>query len=163
MACLFRESLDERRGRAVFGYVFAAVAVGIVYAKSVGFEPSGLLPPSLGPVFGSLLWYGALAVALYACRNFLVPFTLAIGLITLDSQMLGPDAHVLARERTFFGIYEVSEDANGIIRRLMHGSTVHGAQAVQAEFGKLPMTYYNREGPVGQLIGSRATGRVTSR
>jgi len=153
LACLFRTPLVRRDGSAVTGYVFAAAAIVIGLATSFGFDPTSLLPPAWAP----LLFYGALAVALYGCRKFVLPFTLAIGLITLDSQMISSDSNLLARERTFFGIYEVSVSANGRVRKLMHGSTVHGAQAVQRELQKLPLTYYNREGPIGQLIaGYRA-------
>jgi spermidine synthase len=35
---------------------------------------------------------------------------------------------------------------------LVHGTTVHGAQGVAAESWREPLTYYHREGPLGQLF-----------
>jgi hypothetical protein len=57
----------------------------------------------------------------------------------------------LLTERTFFGVYRVI--AEGDQRHLLvHGTTVHGAQNVGARASDVPLTYYHRTGPVGQVF-----------
>ena len=57
-------------------------------------------------------------------------------------------------ERTFFGIHKVM--STGEERLLVSGTTNHGAQAVDVNLKCEPLTYYSREGPVGQLFASLA-------
>jgi spermidine synthase len=60
---------------------------------------------------------------------------------------------VLLAERTFFGRYKVMEYAhNGGFHVLRHGSTLHGAQSLMPERRRVPLTYYLRRGPLGQIF-----------
>jgi hypothetical protein len=66
-------------------------------------------------------------------------------------------------ERSFFGIHRVAIDANRHIRELYHGTTLHGAQSTDPLQECEPLTYYSRQGPIGQLFesfGSRQPGAV---
>jgi SAM-dependent methyltransferase len=66
---------------------------------------------------------------------------------------------VLLRTRSFFGVYTVSADRAGYWHRLYHGTTLHGDQCLLDDMRDTPTTYYNREGPLGQVIetlGARA-------
>lgn len=148
LACLFRAELDHEERNPWWAYVFAMVAVGLGLSSRFDFYPAAFVAPAWAP----LALYGALAIALYVCRRYLLPFTLAIAVITLDSQIVDYDGELLARERTFFGMHEVVLSENRKLNKLYHGTTVHGAQATQPELQRLPLTYYNPEGPVGQLI-----------
>jgi len=151
LACLFRVSSGEGAQRKLPAYFWAAVAVALALSQRFGFDPVEMLPTEWAP----LALYGAIAAALYVCRYCLLPFALAIAVITLDSQILDYDGELLAKDRTFFGMHEVVRSSNGKLNKLFHGTTVHGAQATQEmgpEVQRLPLTYYNREGPIGQLI-----------
>ena len=150
LACLFRVGSGQEAGRQWLAYLWATVAVALAVTDRFGFYPMEVLPPAWAP----LIFYGAIALALYACRRRVLPFALAIAVITLNGLLLEYDGELLAKDRTFFGMHEVVRSANGKLNKLFHGTTVHGAQATQAEFQRLPLTYYNREGPIGQLISS---------
>jgi hypothetical protein len=90
-------------------------------------------------------------VALYALAERPLGFGLGIA-AALGATLLSADAHrVLARERSFFGVYTVKRDPAGY-NLLIHGTTVHGAQRVTAEGWREPLTYYYRAGPLGQLF-----------
>jgi hypothetical protein len=118
-----------------------------------------------------------LAGAAWAMAALLVP-TLALWLRRIDTRPVGlligmtlffASAAVvparsragqeLARERNFFGTVRVRESDG--YRRLVHGRTMHGAQATGPQARETPTTYYAREGPLGdifRLLGPRRTG-----
>jgi hypothetical protein len=60
--------------------------------------------------------------------------------------------------RSFFGVHKVAEIANGKVRLLYHGTTLHGAERVKADDGTPvtgtpePLTYYYFGGPIGDAI-----------
>ncbi|MFO0557291.1 MAG: hypothetical protein U0269_04680 [Polyangiales bacterium] len=66
--------------------------------------------------------------------------------------------------RSFFGVLRVVDE--GDVRRLMHGTTIHGAQRISQRNRCEPMTYYARSGPLGALFESEraraATGRTVA-
>lgn len=60
---------------------------------------------------------------------------------------------VLLAERTFFGRYKVMEyPMQGGFHVLRHGSTLHGAQSLDPARRREPLTYYLRNGPLGQIF-----------
>jgi spermidine synthase len=83
------------------------------------------------------------------------PWRFAIGV----SFMLGAAAivgtaawgRVLHAERTFFGVYRVSEDRAGRFVTLYHGTTVHGRQRTGSAAPE-PLTYYHRRAPIGDVL-----------
>jgi hypothetical protein len=58
----------------------------------------------------------------------------------------------LHTERSFFGVYEVSETREGRYYTLYHGTTLHGAQSRDPARRMEPMTYFHRDGPIGQVF-----------
>lgn len=63
--------------------------------------------------------------------------------------------------RSFFGVLRVVDQ--GDVRRLMHGTTIHGAQRISRQNACEPMTYYAREGPLGRLFASERSRAATGR
>ncbi len=59
---------------------------------------------------------------------------------------------VLHRERTFFGVHEVTSVQNGDWHVLTHGTTTHGVQAFRGKGRLLPTAYYHPSGPFGDLV-----------
>jgi len=58
--------------------------------------------------------------------------------------------HVIYQERSFFGINRVESELGGFVHILKNGTVTHG---VQLGFQpRLPITYYHRTGPMGQLL-----------
>jgi hypothetical protein len=58
------------------------------------------------------------------------------------------------RIRSYFGIYSMSDNANGTARILTHGTTLHGMQNLAAKDRLEPTTYYARGSGVGIALGS---------
>lgn len=97
-----------------------------------------------------LLALGALCVVQRdkALRQLAFAATTALTVVILPSQMNSGDA-----ERSFFGTHRVSLTADGKVRLLWHGTTVHGADRLIAEDGSrverpIPMTYYYPGSPM---------------
>jgi hypothetical protein len=59
---------------------------------------------------------------------------------------------VLHRERTFFGVHQVTSAQNGDWHVLTHGTTTHGVQAVRGKVHLLPTAYYHPSGPIGDVV-----------
>jgi len=60
--------------------------------------------------------------------------------------------------RSFFGVHQVIDMADGTHRLLFHGVTIHGAERIRAEAGETlparpePLTYYYSGGPLSDVI-----------
>ena len=63
------------------------------------------------------------------------------------------DRSSLLVERSFFGQYRVNRSEYGY-HVLQHGSTLHGAQSLAPRQRRDPLTYYVREGPLGDVFTS---------
>jgi hypothetical protein len=108
--------------------------------------------PESGTI-GMLLVCVPSAVALYALAERPLGFGLGIA-AALAAALLTADGHtVVARERSFFGVYTVKRDPAGY-HVLVHGTTVHGAQSVDPSGWRAPLTYYHRDGPLGHLFSA---------
>lgn len=85
------------------------------------------------------------------------PFRLALGAgaIYAAVQLAGSaGSNILLQERSFFGIYRVRRIAEYHV--LQHGTTTHGAQSRSLERRMEPLTYYYREGPLGDIFATTA-------
>src|SRR5581483_12071620 len=54
----------------------------------------------------------------------------------------------------FFGLSRVTRDADGRYHLLMHGTTLHGMQALDPARRREPLTYYDASGPVGDVFAA---------
>jgi hypothetical protein len=94
----------------------------------------------------------ALALFCFSTR----PLRFALGsfaaLLSLAPDLFGSPDYRLKRERSFFGVYAVKQIQfpEGKFHFLFNGHTMHGGQNMDRPQG--PVTYYTREGPVGQLF-----------
>ncbi len=69
--------------------------------------------------------------------------------------------HIQAR--SFFGTLSVTDykdDDDVLYHKLVHGTTLHGQQAFEPLSGE-PLTYYHRQGPVGDIFRVTPTGTST--
>jgi spermidine synthase len=97
--------------------------------------------------FAALVCYG---FAFWALR-----FGLGVGAIFLAGVLYSSgDYPVLHRERSFFGVLQVQADATGQYHFLYHGTTLHGAQSLDPQRRREPLTYYIPTGPVGQVFNA---------
>ena len=96
---------------------------------------------------------GALLVLTFSLR----PIRLGLGMAALlfTAGTLGCDTQtILQQSRSFFGVIRVKSDGN--YHSLEHGTTRHGMQCfVSAERRGDPLSYYSREGPLGQVFAKK--------
>ncbi len=110
---------------------------------------------AMGWLDETALWVAALLIVMIWIvrrHRWLTIFTVSAALTGLA----GIDPLVMSwnglRQRSYFGIYTVRENETGTIRKLAHGTTLHGAQKLEA--GKLlePTTYFGPQSGAGQIL-----------
>jgi hypothetical protein len=79
-------------------------------------------------------------------------FAGAAGGLLVGAAVVRTGGEVLARERTFFGVHQVTAIQNGDWHVLTHGTTTHGVQAVRGRMHALPTAYYHPSGPIGDVV-----------
>jgi hypothetical protein len=93
---------------------------------------------------------GGIVLAFGSRPSFLVIMT---GLVlALAVFVLSPAA--VFRDRSFFGVTEVLLPAEGDRLILMNGTTIHGIQTIDPAKRLVPISYYIRSGPVGDLFAA---------
>ncbi len=79
----------------------------------------------------------------------LLTVTLLIASVAL---VVVQEQSALVTERTFYGSYRVRTSENQHV--LLHGTTLHGTQFLDAARAQTPTTYYARQGPFGDLVAA---------
>ncbi|MCA1575790.1 MAG: fused MFS/spermidine synthase [Acidobacteria bacterium] len=86
-------------------------------------------------------------------RNRPVRFALALGAVMLASIVYSEtDTRTLHVERNFFGTLGVRDDPASATRILYHGNTIHGRQFTNPINECHPLSYFHRDGPLGQIF-----------
>ncbi len=107
---------------------------------------------------------GALVLAAVALLYFSERrwrFALGVAACLLVVQ-IATSGGTLASSRSFFGVNRVRLIADGTIRVLQQGTTVHGAESLRPGEETVPLAYYSREGPFGRFFDAIA-GRDVAR
>jgi SAM-dependent methyltransferase len=164
VACFLRPSLSSADQKAhprrwdILLPLILAVFLALLFQ---GFQA---LPDRL-KILALLITAGAAGTFCYSFR--FRPWRLGLGLgvlILAGTWFIAQPERVLLKERNFFGVSKVAEDAAGHYRILTHGSTLHGAQSLDPARRREPLTYYHRTGPLGQVFsvfsGPRAKQEV---
>ena len=106
-----------------------------------------------------ILTFGVPLVLAYTFVERSLRFALAIGAVLLAGSFCSTfDSPVLHQERGFFGVLRISDkiyhyrDGDFLLRRLDHGTTLHGIQCLNEERRNEPLTYYHHTGPIGALM-----------
>jgi spermidine synthase len=122
-----------------------SVAVTLI----LGLERAGAGPEAIAPAVG---------LVTLLCLTFWrrpVRFALGLGaLLVAGSAYRGEEGPVLYAERSFFGVSRVTQPSSGEYHMLLHGTTLHGMQALAPERRHEPLTYYHRSGPLGQVFAA---------
>ena len=107
----------------------------------------------------AILTFGLPLVLAYTFVERSMRFGLAVGAILLTSGFCATlESPVLHQERGFFGVLRISDYARRygedyyVLRRLDHGTTLHGMQCLNEERRNEPLTYYHWTGPIGELM-----------
>jgi hypothetical protein len=122
--------------------VFALTLAGTLAVREFSLPGAWIVAALAGP-----------AVVAFSQSARPVRFALCIGALLLASSATSTAyGDVLHQERTFFGVYRVSQRPAQEIRLLYSGTTLHGAQSLGTGRDTDPLFYYARSGPVGQLF-----------
>ena len=104
----------------------------------------------------SLLFVASMGIpALAAFSQSRVPLRFAASIATMlvaGSIAAHAQGQALYVSRTFFGVYRVTSDQAGRYHSLLHGTTRHGMQAVDPARQSEALTYFHRQGPIGQAF-----------
>ncbi len=174
----------------VVGGIFAALVAPLVFSSVVEYplaivlclflRPGPFRPPKAGllrrnadlllpflVLFGTLFLAKATtgplrllpllaigAVAFFSARP--LRFALGLGALLLITSV--PPSSLVS-DRTFFGVLRVEQDGSKHV--LVNGTTVHGVERFSAGHRDEPLSYYTRQGPLGQVF--RAYGDRISR
>lgn len=106
-------------------------------------------------IIQTIIVLGAIMILLTMWRQPL-RFMIAVISIFIMSQVTY-NWSTLHSERSFFGVLKVTDDTINGLRRLQHGTTVHGVQLI-SELGAKPrpLSYYYAGGPMGQIVTTPA-------
>jgi hypothetical protein len=151
LACWLRPGgLPSARSQSGLASLLGPVVVGLITLATVRLLPFLQRLPfqvGLGLVLGIPL------VLCYTMVDRPTRFALAVGAVLLASaSYAGTHGPPLLLARNFFGVLRVTRDPMGPFRRLVHGNTIHGRQSTDPEHCCEPLSYYHREGPVGQIL-----------
>ncbi|MBF0328251.1 MAG: fused MFS/spermidine synthase [Nitrospirae bacterium] len=101
------------------------------------------------------LTYGIPALLCYAVSFIKKPARFGIAVMVFVGVWIATDkwgGDIIHRERSFFGVHTVINDADGRFRSLVHGTTLHGKQSRDPEYSQEPFTYFHRQSPIGQVF-----------
>jgi hypothetical protein len=111
-------------------------------------------PPDLENLkpYGRLVFFGAIAISVFGFKERPLRYRLGVGVVLLVYASTLPNGDVLAQSRSFFGVYRVKLSTDGLARQLHHGTTLHGSQLLAEHMALEPVSYYSRQGPLGQVF-----------
>ena len=139
-------SRGSPRRAAIFDVVGPLLILGAVLLTSVLPLPSGK--------WGDYALYAYLGAAALAAASFYKrPVRLALGAAALflgTDLGIRSDSDTVYEGRSFYGVYRVRRYSQYLL--LQHGTTTHGGQSLLDSRKREPLTYYHREGPLGDLF-----------
>lgn len=156
MAC--RPGVFARRDwdRRALMWLVGIVAIGLLLvlrgpgwaaALGLGFGEWGFTP-------ALTLFFAALMIAFwgYPVRQFVAALLMFATVVMLPSAVKRAQA-----QRSYFGVYRVTQSNEGQFNVLQHGTTLHGSQRIRDADGKLvadttPGTYYYPGSPIEKSI-----------
>jgi len=153
LAAALRPMLAPRRpaDRVLDVVLPAALCIAIMMLMRLGFPPESW--GARAPVWV----FGGYALVVLTFQRHPIRFALGIAALFVGAALgRGTDQTLLFRGRSFFGVYRVT--AYPKHHALQHGTTTHGGQSVYPEFAREPLTYYHKDGPLGQAFASLMRG-----
>ena len=130
-----------------------------VYPLALGFTTFAItagakllnFPPSQGRTMVAI-GLPAIACFLAVDRPKRYALSLAAVFVAAFAMHTSSGGAVVYTARSFFGVHRVLEKGKGYyMHELVHGTTTHGMQNTRQPLE--PLTYYTRQGPIGQVFG----------
>lgn len=103
----------------------------------------------------SRLLLSAAAIAAFMARDQARLFFIGLAVVAFTGQQVALRYDWRETDRSFFGVMRIGAETYpeiGEVRILMHGTTLHGAQAVDEPYRCQPMLYYAPVTPIGQAM-----------
>ena len=152
LACLIRQRNDDNEDSSsdrIFDFVLPA-CIGLLTIALVFL----IARYDVSEVVGIAIIFGVpLVIINHRFRHRPVRFALALGAVLLGSVVYSETQNrTLHVERNFFGTLSVRFDEPSATRILYHGNTVHGRQFVDPNLQREPLSYFHRDGPLGQIF-----------
>lgn len=132
--------------------VFAAAAViswgpGLASEHQIDFR-------GWGSTAGIAAGFALVALAVWRHPPHLLFVAMGLYLVVV---LLPSGVHRGNAQRSYFGVYRVIQSGDGQFNVLQHGTTLHGAQRIRDERGRLvasttPATYYHARGPMASAV-----------
>jgi spermidine synthase len=166
-ACLLRPQSSGRLVKYVLGALKRVVGIGKHVLPVFEYALDVLLPVAfvalyfflqpqvdarLDGIAAPLVIYAVVLVVLFAFRSRPVRFSLAFAPLLFGAVRPNQFGHELYRQRSFFAVYRVVGSESGGRHELYHGNISHGDENMDAEGVGVPTSYYNQEGPLGQVF-----------
>jgi hypothetical protein len=134
-------------------WLLPPAVITVIVLIAVALKHQGILPPA-----NDRMLIAGLA-GLFLLNSALRPVRFGAGLLLLVLLSLwypSPMGKILYSDRSFFGFYRAAADTGGKRNVLFQGTTVHGAQNIESGSELMPLTYYHRTGPAGQVLAEAA-------
>jgi hypothetical protein len=95
------------------------------------------------------VWFSFLGLA--SDRKILAVVLAGIILATPVLESIWQDIKFIVKQRNYYGIYEVFDSKHGV-RALVHGTTLHGIEFIDADKHIIPLGYYSPISAIGSLL-----------
>jgi hypothetical protein len=163
LACFLRPGPDTAPNRRDFLLPLALLLA--ILAAVQGIATAWNLAASMGDARHTWLFVAIVALAGSAGTTLLrfsdrrFRFGMGVSAVLIAAMLIpaaGFDRQERLRElsRSFFGIYEVHYDQANDATILTHGTTVHGAQSRNPSKAMQPLTYFDSNGPFGDILAA---------
>ena len=165
---------------AVWEYPLVLVLAGL--ARPWGLKPGGWITPGLlvvglasaatvafphspAPIWLQEVLFGVILLAVFVLRDRAPQFVVLLAALSIATETSQVRLSIRESFRSFFGVVQIGEfDSPGLgrLRYMVHGSTLHGAEAEEPALRCLPLVYYAPAGPIGQVVAAKqAAGPVS--
>ncbi len=122
------------------------VVSALALIVTLGLDAAGIEAPLSAKLFLIL----APILTIFVSREYPIGAALALACAAPIGWAMSPMSAQWA-DRSFFGVVKVVEDGERGVRTMMHGTTIHGSQALSGDVLR-PQTYYAPETPIGQAF-----------
>ena len=144
-------SITRARSMAIIAIVVLLALIGARRLLEAFDRPAAYPPPMV--ILSAVLASAFAAVACYRERGQPLKLAIMLGAIVLAGAFAEThEKDLLLRKRDFFGTRGVKWDGATRSHVLFNGTTKHGAQYVEAERRREPLSYYTRTGPLGDVF-----------
>jgi hypothetical protein len=124
------------------GGALGGIATGLIAPLAFRIPIEGLL------TVAAAVWFAGRSRPYRAVAG---PAVAAVGLVIFVTA--AGTATTIRTDRSFYGVYRVVEPSPGL-HVLYSGTTVHGRETFTGRLAGQPLSYYHRNGPLGEVIDS---------